>query len=210
MARVSDTREVRGLIEISLDGVLWLRVRKKHFAKLALKNEDDIEPEAYIASMAAIQANDCYEDALCILDRAAQTGGNLRQKLVLKGYVEPVAEATVEHLKESHLIDDQRFAQRIALSNASKSVGAYAVQRKMRAKHLSQEVIDEAMQCFDSEQQAEACRSAARSLFHKYSALPPREARAKLSQALSRRGFSWDSISAVLDDTINDYGFEEE
>ena len=210
MARVSGIREVRGLIEISLDGVLWLRVRKKHFAKLALKPDDDIEAEDYIASMAAVQANDCYEAALCILDRSAQTGGNLRQKLVLKGYVEPVAEATVERLKENRLIDDQLFAARIAQSNASKPVGAYAVQRKMRAKRLPQEVIEEAMQCFDAEQQAEACRVAANSLYRKYAALPPREARAKLSQALARRGFAWESISAAVDDTINESSFEED
>ena len=139
MAHVSNIREMRGLIEISLDGVTWLRVRKKHFAMRPLNIGEDIDPEAYLVSLAAVQAADCYEAALCILDRAAQTGGNLREKLVFKGYVRPAAEAAVERLTENHLIDDMRFAQRIAQSSALKPVGAYAVQRKLRAKRLPQE-----------------------------------------------------------------------
>ena len=209
MARVSEVREVRGLIEISLDGVLWLRIKKKHFAKHPLENDAQIEAEEYISSLAAVQAADCYEAALCMLDRAAQTGGNMIQKLILKGYVRPAAEATVERLKENHLIDDRRFAERIAQSSSTKPVGAYAVQRKLRAKRLPQEVIDEAMQCFDADQQAEACRNAAKGLYRRYASLPPREARAKLSQALSRRGFGWDSISAAVDDIINGNDFDE-
>ena len=210
MARVSGIREVRGLMEISLDGVLWLRVKKKHFAKFPLSPDDEIDADVYISSMAAVQADDCYEAALCILDRSAQTGGNMRQKLILKGYVAPAAEASVERLKENHLIDDKQFAMRIANSSTSKPVGAYAMQRKLRAKRLPQEVIDEAMQCFDAEQQARACRSAAKSLYRKYAALPPREARSKLSQSLARRGFAWDSISAAVDDIIAEYDFEED
>ena len=209
MAHVSNIREMRGLIEISLDGVTWLRVRKKHFAMRPLNIGEDIDPEAYLVSLAAVQAADCYEAALCILDRAAQTGGNLREKLVFKGYVRPAAEAAVERLTENHLIDDMRFAQRIAQSSALKPVGAYAVQRKLRAKRLPQEAIEEAMQCFDSAQQAEACRAAAESLCRKYAALPPREARAKLSQALARRGFGWESISGAVEAVLSDVDPDE-
>ncbi len=209
MAHVSNIREMRGLIEISLDGVTWLCVRKKHFAMRPLNIGEDIDPEAYLASLAAVQAADCYEAALCILDRAAQTGGNLREKLVFKGYVCPAAEAAVERLTENHLIDDMRFAQRIAQSSALKPVGAYAVQRKLRAKRLPQEAIEEAMQYFDSAQQAEACRTAAESLCRKYAALPPREARAKLSQALARRGFGWESISGAVEAVLSDVDPDE-
>ena len=209
MAHVSNIREMRGLIEISLDGVTWLRVRKKHFAMRPLNIGEDIDPEAYLVSLAAVQAADCYEAALCILDRAAQTGGNLREKLVFKGYVRPAAEAAVERLTENHLIDDMRFAQRIAQSSALKPVGAYAVQRKLRAKRLPQEAIEEAMQYFDSAQQAEACWAAAESLCRKYAALPPREARAKLSQALARRGFGWESISGAVESVLSDVDPDE-
>ena len=51
----------------------------------------------------------------------------------------------------------------------------------------------------DDEQQAEAAQKAARSLLRKYEGLPAREGRAKLSQALARRGFSWDAVREAVD-----------
>ena len=205
MAIVSDIREARGLMEISLDGVVWLRVRRKHFAKRPLNSGDAVDPEAYVDSLAAVQAADCYEAALTMLDRAAHSSGNLRAKLERAGYVSPAAEATVARLVENRLVDDRRYAERIAQTQLTKAAGAYAVRRKLRAKRLSEEDIDAAMEGFDGEQQSAACRAAAEKLWRKYAALPAREGRAKLSQALARRGFGWDAIRGALDALGGDF-----
>ena len=205
MAIVNDIREFRGLMEITLDGTVWLRLRKKHFAKSPLDAGEHIDPEAYIQSMASIQAADCYEAALTMLDRSAKTEGEMRRKLIMKGYVAPAAEAVVERLRESRLLDDRRIAERIAESQISKPVGVYALKRKLQAKQLSSEDIEAAMEGFDDEQQAAACKAAAEKLWKKYAGLPKREARAKLSQALGRRGFSWDAISGVIDEIISEW-----
>ena len=77
------------------------------------------------------------------------------------------------------------------------------------SRERSVKAIEEAMQCFDSAQQAEACRAAAESLCRKYAALPPREARAKLSQALARRGFGWESISGAVEAVLSDVDPDE-
>jgi len=205
MAIVNDIREIRGLMEITLDGTVWLRLRKRHFAKRPLETGDQVDPDAYISAMAAIQAADCYEAALTMLDQSAKTEGEMRRKLIVKGYVAPAAEATVERLKENRLLDDRRIAERIAESQISKPVGVYALKRKLQAKQLSSEDIEAAMEGFDDEQQAEACKAAASKLWKKYSDLPAREARAKLSQALGRRGFSWDAISGAVDEIISEW-----
>ena len=205
MAIVSDIREARGLMEISLDGVVWLRVRRKHFAKRPLNSGDAVDPEAYVDSLAAVQAADCYEAALTMLDRAAHSSGNLRAKLERAGYVSPAAEAAVARLVENRLVDDRRYAERIAQTQLNKAAGAYAVRRKLRAKRLSEEDIDAAMEGFDGEQQSAACRAAAEKLWRKYSALPAREGKAKLSQALARRGFGWDAIRSAVEDIGGDF-----
>ena len=36
MAIVTEIKEFKGIITLSLDGVTWLKVRKKHFDKLPL------------------------------------------------------------------------------------------------------------------------------------------------------------------------------
>lgn len=203
MAIVTEVREFRGLNLISLDGSLWLKISRRHFAKLPLEEGQAIDPDEYTDRMAALQFADCYEAGLTVLDQAACTTGDMKRKLIRKGYVEPAAEAAVARLAEIGLLDDLRYARRLAQSQLKKPVGAYAVKRKLRSKYLTDEAVEAAMEDFDDAQQAAACRSAAEKLFRKYSALPPREGRAKLSQALARRGFSWDAISASVEALMN-------
>lgn len=210
MAIVTEIREFKGIITLSLDGMQWLKLRKKHFDKLPLELEEELDPEEYTDRMAAIQSVDCYEAALTMLDQAAQTSGDLCRKLVRKGYVPPAAEATVARLVENRLIDDRRYAERIAQTQLNRGAGSYAVRRKLRAKLLSEEDVDAAMEGFDEEQQAAACREAAVKLWRKYGALPPREGRAKLSQSLARRGFGWDSIRSAVDGIAEDDGFSDD
>ena len=207
MAIVTEIKEFKGIVTLSLDGVSWLKLRKKHFGKLPLELEQKLDPEEYVDRMAAVQSADCYEAALTMLDQAAQTSGDLCRKLIRKGYVAPAAEATVARLTENRLIDDRRYAERIAQTQMGRSVGAYAVRRKLRAKLLSEEDVEAAMEGFDEAQQAAACQEAAAKLWRKYANLPPREGRAKLSQALARRGFGWDAIRSAVDDGSFDDDF---
>ena len=210
VALVTEIREMRGLTVISLDGCVWLRVKSRHFGKLPLEEGKHIDPEEYTDRMAALQFADCYEAGLCVLDQAACTTGDMKRKLMRKGFVEAAAEAAVEKLIEVGFLDDLRYAERMAQSQLKKPVGAYAVKRKLRAKYLSEEAVEAAMEGFDEEQQSATCRTAAEKLYRKYASLPPREGRAKLSQALARRGFSWDAISAAVEETISGWDdFEE-
>ena len=103
------------------------------------------------------------------------------------------------------LIDDARYAQRMAELHAGQATGVYAFKRKLMAKGISEDDAQEALAAFDDDQQRAACRVAAEKLWRKYEALPRREARAKLSQALARRGFGWDAIESVLDDLVESF-----
>ena len=199
MSIVTDIVENRGLVEIRADGATIARVRKAHFAKYPLKPGDDIDPEAYIGRLAAAQFADGYEAALTSLDFCARSAREISNALRRKGYVEPAIEAIVERLTENRLIDDARYAQRMAELQSGKPVGIYAFKRKLRAKGISEDDAEEALSAFDDEQQQAAALEAARKLFRKYEELPEREARAKLSQALARRGFGWDAIDSAID-----------
>lgn len=210
MAHITEIREQKGLVQLSLDGVRWISLRKKHFLKLPLEEGDVVEPEEYLSSIASIQAADCYEAALSILDLSSQTKNILIRKLILKGYAAPAAEAAAERLSEIGLIDDRRYAERVAQSHLKKTMGSYAVKRKLMSKRLSTEDIEAVMEVFDDEQQAKACKSTAEKLWRKYACLPTREGRAKLSQALARRGFGWETIRSAVDALAQDDGFEED
>ena len=59
MAIVTEIREFKGIITLSLDGMQWMKLRKKHFNKLPLELEQELDPEEYTDRMAAIQSADC-------------------------------------------------------------------------------------------------------------------------------------------------------
>lgn len=208
MGIVTGLREFRGVVIVALDGCDALRVRRTHFEKRPLAEGEAVDPQAYEDSVAAIQLADAYEAALTALDSRARTARELERALLNKGYVRPAVEAAVERLRENRLIDDARIAGRIAESSADKPVGVYALRRKLKAKGISDEDADAALEAFDDDQQQAAARRAAEKLLKRYEGLPRREARAKLAQALARRGFGWDSVRAAVDALLSDDSFD--
>ena len=200
MPFVTDVRENRGQVEIALDGVCAARVRRAHYAKCPVEVGAELDLERYLDQVAAVQFADGYEAALTSLDFCARSAREIANALKRKGYVEPCVNAVVDRLRENGLIDDARYAQRMAEVQANKPVGLYAFKRKLKAKGISDDDAEEALSAFDDGQQQAAALEAARRLWRKYEGLPPREARAKLSQALARRGFSWDAIESAVEE----------
>ena len=202
MSFVTDISERRGIVEIVADGSTVARVRRAHYEKCPLNIGEDVDIGAYVDRVAAIQFADAYEAALTRLDACARSSKELADALRRRGYVEPVIEAVVARLTENGLIDDAQYALRMAQLQSVKPVGVYAVRRKLRAKGISDDDAEAALAAFDDEQQRAAAREAAQRLYRKYEALPAREAKAKLSQALARRGFPWDAIESALDEIM--------
>lgn len=209
MAFISEVREVRGLMEISTDGSAFVRVCKKHFDRLPVRPGDEIDPEEYLDRLAAVQFPDAYEAALTSLDFSARTAREIAQTLRRKGYVPPAVDAVLARLTESQLIDDRRYAERLAETAAHKPVGVYAMKRKLRAKGVSEEDAEAALGALDEAQQLRAAKAAAEKLGRKYLGLPAREARAKLSQALARRGFAWDVVKEAVEAVYAEEEWEE-
>ena len=199
MSTVTEIRDVRGVARLSFDDAPPLKVRLKHFKALPLAAGDEVDAEEYAARVAEAQRADAYEAALSSLDLCARTRQELRRSLLARGFVSGAVEATLDRLADSGLVDDRRYAERAVEVSAARPVGVYAVRRKLRAKGVAEEDAEAALGALDDEQQAQAAQAAARSLLRRYAQLPAREGRAKLSQALARRGFSWEAVRAAVD-----------
>ena len=200
MAIVTGIEVNRSRVIVYADGSQIARIPKAHYEKCPLREGEDFDPEEWIDRIASAQFADAYEAALTSLDACARSARELAGALRRKGYVAPAIDATVDRLRENGLIDDARYAMRMAETQSAKPVGIYAFKRKLMAKGISEDDAQQALMAFDDDQQRDACREAAAKLWRRYESLPRREARAKLSQALMRRGFGWDAIEAVIDD----------
>ena len=198
----------RTTVDLSFDDRTRLRVRKRDWEALPLTAGDDIDTDAYEARVCARQLNEAYEAALTCLDYSARSESEIRKKLAEKGFLPPVLDAVVLRLTEARLLDDRELARRVTES-AAKSRGIYAVKRKLRARGIREEDAGEALSEVSEDDQRTAAEEAARKLLRKYGALEPRECRAKLSQALARRGFSWSAVSEALESVLSDDVFDD-
>ena len=198
MAVISNIEEKRGLIVIEADGQRLCAIKRAFFKQLPLQIGDAIDEDQYLDRLAQLQLNPCYEAALTILDFSMRATGEMRKKLKLKGFLEPAIDATIARLLESRLLNDDDYAERVVEQAQRKPVGRYALKRKLRAKGVDEESVEAALEQISDADQVRGAIALAEKLGKKHQDLPKREAKAKLSAALSRRGFSWDSISAAL------------
>ncbi|MBI4772259.1 MAG: RecX family transcriptional regulator [Chloroflexi bacterium] len=121
----------------------------------------------------------------------------MRDHLRKKGLAEELIEPVLARLRRAGLVDDEAFA-RFWVENREtfRPKGRIALGAELRLKGLSREVIDRALGGLDEDEAASrtAMKQAAR-----YRGLGWPEFRAKLGGYLLRRGFTYETISPIVE-----------
>lgn len=199
-----EKEEKRGVVTVMFDDRERLVIRKKDFEKYPLQKDEEVDVEEYMNAVAGFQAPEAYEAALSLLDYSARTENEMKKKLRMKGYIEMVIESVIERLKDARLVDDRQLAERIAENASERGIGVYALKRKLKTRGISEDDVEYASSLMDEEKEKEGALRECQRLYKKYASLPVREAKAKLSAALSRRGYSWDAVSEAIESVMND------
>ena len=199
MGMITGIELTKSRAAVYVDGTLFLRMKRSFFDELPLEEGEDLDEEDYLNRLSARQSKPAYEAALDMLSDRDMTCKKQKKALMRRGFLEPVADAVRDRLIENRLLDDQRFAQRYVELRKDSAVGRYALKRKLRAKGVEEETASDALEQLDDESQLAAAAELAKKLSKRYAALPGYEARAKLSQALARRGFSWDVVREAIE-----------
>ena len=199
-----EKEEKRGVIRVMFDDRTSVQIRKKDFEKFPLEKFEEVEFEEYLNVICAFQAPEAYEAALSLLDYSARTESEMKKKLLMKGYLDQVIESVVERLKDARLINDRQLAERIAENASSRGIGAYALKRKLKVRGINEDDVEYASSLMDEEQEKLGAVRECERLYKKYASLPAREAKAKLSAGLSRRGYSWDAVSEAIESVLSD------
>ena len=181
------------------DGRLFTRINRAAFEHRPIKEGDFIDEDAYLEAMALSQEPLAYEAALSALDRAAKTERALTRHLLDRGFLPGPVESAVGRLKRARLIDDAAIAERLTQAGVASGRSKNALKQKLRAKGVGDEDIESALEGVSDEDQLVSAKKLAAKMRPRYERLEKRAARAKLSQALARRGFSWDVIDQALE-----------
>lgn len=134
MGVVSEIKEYRGRVSVSVDGRLLVRLSRRHFQKCPLEEGQAIDDEAYLSEVAELQYPEAYEAALSRLESCARTEQDMRIALSRKGYVDLAVDRVLMRLTRAGLLNDQEYAQRFVESRAPPAGGALSNQPPAASK----------------------------------------------------------------------------
>lgn len=133
------------------------------------------------------------EKALEYLSKRPMSRMELYKKLIEKGETSETAEYCVSWLADNRLINDESYAAAISRHYAAKGMGAGRIKTELSKRGISRELWDEAVDAApDNSDKIDKFIS---------SRLKDPNDRAqvgRVSQALYRRGFSWEEIREAL------------
>jgi len=106
----------------------------------------------------------------------------------------------VEKLKKENLLNDSEFAnwwveQRLAF----RPKGKIALRRELQQKGIGNDIISEVLESLD---EVEAAKRVVEKISRMFKGQSSLQARRKLIAFLQRRGFSWDTIRQIVDESL--------
>ena len=134
--------------------------------------------------------------ALWLLDKRDYSRAELLRKLTEKGFTDDAAEAAVDRLAELGFVDDARYAPIVVRHYAAKGYGRGRVQRELQRRGIPKDLWDDALA-----EMPEQDETVDRLLRARLRGADPddRAALKKAADALSRRGYGWDEITAAVE-----------
>ena len=148
-----------------------------------------------------------YDYALRLLSYRARSIEEVKRKLVVFAKKRKIEESfigkIIADLTTQKLLDDTSFALWwIEQRNTFRPKGVRALQMELRQKGIEKEIIDTVLEKSpdSTKQELELAKSLIKRKFPD-THLGKEEVRKKIAGFLARRGFSWDIVSIVLDES---------
>ena len=134
--------------------------------------------------------------ALWLLDKRDYSRAELKKKLTEKGFEDAAADAALDRLSELGYVDDARYAPIVVRHYAAKGYGARRVRQELGRRGIPKDFWDAALA--EMPEQEESVDRLLRARL-RGADLTDRAALKKASDALVRRGYAWDEITAAIE-----------
>jgi len=139
------------------------------------------------------------EKALELLSLREHGSGELRTKLLQKGYEKANIAEVIEYLKVKNYLNDERFAELFSQELIQrKQLGPMKVKEKLFLRGIASSVIRDILMNYDREKQLENCLYHFQKKFKSNPQFETREEKAKVIRYLQGKGFGWDVIAEVI------------
>ncbi len=150
--------------------------------------------------------HDALQYSFKLLSCRARSEKEMRERLSRKGFGEAAAEAAVDRLKRSGLLDDASLAGQLRRQAIEqKLLGMRGARLFLRRRGIAEEIIDGTL-AYDEEQEAETARRLLQKRLRITGAPETPADKYRLYQFLARRGY----ISEIIRRVLREYDIGEE
>jgi regulatory protein len=144
-----------------------------------------------------------YDRAIRFIGYRMRSEKEVRDKLKSLGYQDFVIEEVPVKLKKLNLINDLEFAHLWVQDRINlKPKGKKALFLELRSKGISEEVANSVLGKVNTDDELELARKLAGK--KSFTDLPDKDREKKLTQFLLRRGFGWDVVKRVIEESRSD------
>lgn len=203
---IKQTRSPQGKLRVRFDNGESLLILPAAIAELGLYAGMELPDAAMDSIKETCGAASARERAVRIVSAASVTKTELQRRLVQKGETEEHAEEAVAWLSELHLLDDRQTAAQIVRSGAARGYGAARIRQMLYEKRVPKELWDEALEQLPP--QDDAIDLFLQRRFR--GKTPDRTEIKRATDALLRRGHSWEDIRRALSRYASEEEFFEE
>lgn len=189
MAKITDIKpqtKNKSRANIFVDGEYFCALEKLTVLEHRLKVGDEIDGDKLRAAIADSERTAAFDRAAKYVGLRPRTEKEMREYLTEKGYDEDTVDYVVEKLKSYGYIDDAEFC-RVYIDYVSSRYGKRKIEADLKAKGVSREIIDAALEEADDQSEAVA------RLSEKYLRTHPPDMR-KLIAYLMSKGFDYETI----------------
>lgn len=136
--------------------------------------------------------------ALKLLSYRGRSVRELEERLRRKGFPDHVVSSTMRHLKHTGLLNDKTLAEALKREAMStKFLSQYGTRKFMLARGISREIVDSMFSPDENDDIKNASRLADKKL-RIIGNLPDEKIKRRLYNLLLRKGYSFETIKAVL------------
>ena len=187
----------RSLYRLDLEGIDPVEVDVRTFDESPYREGCTITEEQLHTLLATSQYNRARERALYLLGLRDYACKELEQKLYTEATPE-IAATVVERLREVGLLDDERYAARLARSLSEiKHYPRRRIEQELRHRGISSMLIQTVLSELEGEDYEQALALLQKKYYNK---LNDPDSRRRVIAALARRGFSYGAIRRAMDE----------
>ncbi len=167
--------------------------------KNKLREDTEITKEDFDKILLQDNERYAFDKALNFLSFCARTEQDIARFLKNKQLGEPVIQNTIEKLKNYGYIDDAAYARQLAQSLLqSKKLGRQAAAYRLRQKGIPQDMVEEVLEEYPEETEAQNAREIYETLLSKYKNDDTNKRRMKITRNMAAKGYDYDLIHALV------------